>query len=759
MLKRLADYLKSEKGRDALAERLNRGTIWGLRALVFFFPIFVLPWPSLPLESMKAHFVVSGSLILLILWASGVMLGSKAVIRWHPILFGVLAYLGASALSALFSGSKYTAFLGLGGREMFSLLSIFSLALLTFLIGAITRRKADFNSLIFFAGLGIAVTGILELMQLAGAFPYPFAFTHQRIWSALGTPKIFAFLSGMGIILMLIYLRQVTLRFSLSGAVAVASILVNLLVLLRIDFYGAWILLAFGLVLYAAASYFGEEPSPLWDRKVPFALFATALVFTMIGSPLRQNLIPEFQLDPGTSWDVTFRGLKGNFLLGTGPGTFEFSYSSFRPVEFNSSPQWNTRFDRPGTGVMIILATGGALGLISWFAPLALFLFSLGYKLWRKKVKDSISLSLGTLLVIFFAVSFVFASNFALNFYTAILFGLSIAVLGKDWEIVKTGNARFRVSKFVFLTVLIVLSLRIGTHELMAAVGEFKLAQSQDLNKNLTYKHNALSSAMRFAGNEPRILRAFAKAALLLSNEEARAREVDAKKVQELLARATTAVKHASEVEGADVENWLALGAFYQNLLPFVEGSSEWVVRAYSEALSREPSNPLPRVEMGKSFLTLGDRMRQEGVAEDLIGHIYRNAEEELIKAIEVKADYAPAHFYLALIYDRQGREDDAVLKLEAVERFNPSDVGVAYELGKLYLRRGNLDKAASEFTRAIANLPSYSDARFQLAATLLRQGKPNDAIEQLKKILEYNPGNKNVERAIEEIKQGRTRL
>lgn len=760
MLKKPVDYLRSDKGREEPAERFNRVTIWILRILVFVFPFFVLPWSSLPLESMKAYLVTAGAFAVLILFALSSLFSSKIVIRFHPILLGSLAFLITATISALFSGSGRTAFLGIGGREMFSVLSILALTLVTVLVTAATRKKSDWSALILAGSAGIAVAGALELLQLSGRFPYMFAFTHQRIWSSLGTPKIFVFISAMGVLISLLCLRlEVRKKITLPFVSCLLFLLIDLFVLLRIDFYGAWLMLALGLLIFSILSFFGEAKNLLWQRYLPMALFIFSMVFTMAGSPIRQNLIPEFQLDPDTSWDVTFKSLKGHFLFGTGPGTFEFSYSRFRPVEFNSSERWNTRFDRPGTNLLTLLATTGIIGFLSWAAPFLILLWALFQRVIKKGWKDNLPFVCSVVVFIIFISSFFFASNFVLSFYLALSLGLSAAVLGKDFEFYDQSSTRARLIKKMIFILILIFAVRGIAYEVKAMAGEHKLGKGLNPAYSLSQRYAYLKASQKLAGGEPRVLRAYARAALQSANEEAKNQNVDTKKVQELLGSATAAVKRATEIEPADVDNWMTLGAVYQNLLPFVEGSGEWVVRAYSEALDREPTNPLPHVEMGKSFITLGDRMRREGVEADLVQHIFRNAEEELIKAIQVKADYAPAHFYLGLVYDRQGRVEDAVLKLEAVERYNPSDVGVAYELGLLYLRRGNLEKARLEFSRAVANLPSYSDARWQLANTLLRQGKPNEAISELKKILEYSLENVNVIRAIEEIKQGRTRL
>ncbi len=745
--------------KEAASHKLERAAIWTLRASVFLFPSFVLPFPSLPLESMKAHFIIISTLIVLALTVASAIFSSKYIIRMHRIIYGLAAILLISIFSAFLGESRLTSFWGLGGREMWSVLTIFGIVMLGFLIGTLHRSRSDIEAFIFSLGLGLGLANVLELFQLAGRFAYPFAFTHQRIWSSLGTPKVFAFFSSVGIIIMMIYLRISSASRRQAGKIfALGAILICVWTLLRIDFYGAWLFLALSALLYYLSCFWIAKRHVFWDKYLPLSIFIVSLVFTMVGSPLRQNLIPEFNLDTKTSLQVTGEALRGNLFLGSGPGTFEFAFSRFRPASFNSGNFWNVRFDRPERHLIAILATTGILGLLSFFAPFVFLFWALWRAIKTRARRDPLPYLVGSLAVLAFLTPFFYVSNLVFLWYVGLTLGLSAALFGEDREIYNESQ-KYKFIGLGILTVILVTLLRLGIFEVSAISGEAALARSLNLSLSPEARYQKMETALRFNKNEPRILRAFSKAALQYANELGRIRDPDGAKIQKLLEDSTSLVKRATVIEPRDVENWLALGAVYQNLLPFVEGSGEWVVRAYSEALLREPSNPLPHFEMGKSYLTLGDRMKSEGIDKDLVQRIYQRAEEELIKALNLKADYAPIHFYLGLIYSREGREDDALKKLLAVEKFNPSDVGVAYELGLLYLKQGNLPKAKVEFSRAVSNLPSFSDARWQLANVLLRQGQPSEAISELKKILQYNPDNQNVIKAIEEIKLGRTRL
>lgn len=759
MLNKIQSFFGNSKNREEISQAFERAAAWVVKASVVLFPVFILPFPAMPLESMKVHFVAAVSLLTLSLIVISALFSSKYTVRIHGVLCGLAAVLAVSFVSAMVSPSRNTALVGIGGREMWSVLTYLYFFVLVFLIGNLFKRKEEILSLLLAFGLGIGLAGALEIFQLSGRFLYPFSFTHQRIWTPLGTPKIFSFFSAAGIIASIIYLRSVFGTSKLPASIlAICAALINFFILLRIDFYGAWIFLAFGSLVYIFGSFLVKKHNIFFDKYLPIAAFIVAVVLTMVGSPLRQNLIPEFNLDPKTSWDITKKALGENMFLGTGPGTFEFSYSLWRSPESNSGNFWNVRFDRPDKHFLTILSTTGILGLLAFFASFAVLIFAVWQKIKNKSSDADMAFCLGLLGLLYLLTSYFYTSSVSFLWYASVVFGLALGALGRDIAI-RQETKKYKFIGLGILALLLVAILRFGILECAALIKETHFAAAFKVDATPAARYEKMEAAMRYGKDDPRVLRAYLRAALQYANELGRTKDPDGAKIQKLLENSTSSAKSATVSEPADVENWLALGAVYQNLLPFVEGSGEWVVRAYTEALKREPTNPLPGVEMGKGYLTLGNRMEQDGADKDLVQKIYQRAEEELIKALNLKADYAPTHFYLGLVYERQGRNNDAMLKLEAVKKFNPADVGVAYELGLLYVKMGSLEKARAEFERAVANLPAFSDARWQLANVLLRQGHPSEAIEELKKILQYNPDNELVKKAIEEIKLGRSRL
>ena len=94
----------------------------------------------------------------------------------------------------------------------------------------------------------------------------------------------------------------------------------------------------------------------------------------------------------------------------------------------------------------------------------------------------------------------------------------------------------------------------------------------------------------------------------------------------------------------------------------------------------------------------------------------------------------------------------DAIAKMEQVAMADPRDVGVAFQLGLLYLRNEENEKAQNALEWAVELAPSYSNARWFLATVYENQGNIEVAIEQVAKVLELNPGNQTIEQRLNNL-------
>jgi hypothetical protein len=182
--------------------------------------------------------------------------------------------------------------------------------------------------------------------------------------------------------------------------------------LLLINFTTTWIVLIGGLSLILIFSILniGKKDSlRLISISFLFLIFILLyLVFEI--SPVRVQT--EHLLTYKTELHIIKKALPQTPFLGTGPGTFVFSYSKFKPTQINETPLWNIKFTKGAAEILDKLITIGIIG----FLPLAfifLLIFHAGFQYFKEEQKGwilplGIFASLSTLILsqLFYPMNF-----------------------------------------------------------------------------------------------------------------------------------------------------------------------------------------------------------------------------------------------------------------------------------------------------------------------------------------------------------------
>jgi len=216
--------------------------------------------------------------------------------------------------------------------------------------------------------------------------------------------------------------------------------------------------------------------------------------------------------------------------------------------------------------------------------------------------------------------------------------------------------------------------------------------------------------------------------------------------------------KTAVEINPKNVANWSARGSVYQNLIGMVGGTKEWAIESYKKALELEPTNPFFPTQTGIVFLREASLLTADGEKEEQ-NKILAQAEDQFSRAIEMKSDYAPAHFQLAMVYQAQGRGAEMVVQLERAKTFAPYDIGLAFQLGLIYFQRQDYEKARAELERAVLLNPDYANALYFLGLAYDELGKKELAIRSFEKILIANPDHSLVIMILNNLRAGEKAL
>jgi len=560
---------------------------------------------------------------------------------------------------------------------------------------------------------------VYGLLQLFGIYILPIGFTKSASFNTIGGLNSLAIFAAIILPLIITFLtisknKKVKILF-------IASIIALAILLLVVNFKLAWWVAIAGSALIII---FGTQKRNVFDGRwlvLPMFFLAIALLFSFFrfqipGSPERPT---ELFLTQSASLDISWRALQESPVIGSGPGTFEHNFSRFKSPNFNNSSLWNLKFDWASSKFLTVLGTVGILGVLSFLALVAIFIFyGIKYLLGKSYQKndsdeddedDNFYWVLGMgIFVSFLAATlsfFLYKSNISIDFtyfilmacFVALLYPIKKEVILKPSSLVTLGVTFGFTLIFIFgFGILILEGQRyISATSYLSSIKALQDGRGPDSIRKL-------ETAIRISPKEDLYWREISQVYLGAVNQTRSRQDLSAeeinRQVQAYINGAVNAAKAATEVNPKNVNNWSVRGNIYQNLIGIVGGTKDWSVSAYEEALKLEPINPFFPTQAGISIMREARATEDEAVRATLIGE----AKDKFNKSIELKSDYAAAHFQLALAYQTEGDQTQMAASLEKTKAIAPFDVGLAFQLGVVYYQLDNLDKARSEFERAV---------------------------------------------------------
>lgn len=765
-------------------ERVARALVY---VLLFLMPVFFLPFTSDVLELNKQTL-----LVLLTLSASLAWLGSMHVSRTVSFRRGILnvfpfLLFGSAIAAAVFSKAPYLSWIGGVNQQYTSVLSVLCYVALFYLVANLFDQPTRHGT-VYTAVLSSAfVAGLIGIVSLFGV-RLPFIGT--AAFNPVGT------LNSLGILLVVatvlanawwISHRQGSAMFQgktalLNKVLVVALSLLTLVFLALVDYWVLWTVLLVGLgAMFAFVMARASDFPDVGRLTMPFFLTAFALLFLFwLPAPVRLNVPVEVSPNFSSSLRIATETIRKSPFTGTGPGTFSFAYAEKRPQELNNTSFWNVRFDRPSSFFLILPVAFGLIGVVMWLAFLIpLLVQGVGHMLRSRGDEWVQTFIVGTAWITLLAGLTLYSANLVLLTAFFALSGLIASQVMPEPVQKKFGQTP-RVGlllSFAFILVavgavtVIFISGQRYVADIAFAQAVTKDREKGDLNEIIRLLDRA-ASVNRF---DDVYYRNLSQALVLRVAQElstikdvAALKPEDYKRVQDLTAAAVNASVRATELSPQNALNWQLRGAVYRELIPLrVSQAAGYATASFDRAVALEPNNPMPVTELGRTYLATAQLAQQMTAAKDeevkkqaqeALEKNLALAEQQFNKAISLKADYSPAHYQLAGIYTQQGKLDDAIGKMESVVNYNKTDVGVAFQLGLLYLRRAGKDdtaRAQAALEYAVQLSPSYSNARWFLASIYEQQNKADKALEQIQKVSELNPENDLVKSRLERLQKG----
>lgn len=743
--------------REQVASFGSKASEWLFYALAFAFPFFVLPYTVFPTALNKSYLVYFGILIIGIIYLIYALQSGK--IRIPKSLAGVflLVFIASVAVAGLLSKSPHVSFSGMGSEPgTLSAIGIFTLTLI-FAFFVIDTEEKIFRTILALIGSFLVVV-VFQIFQTILKIP---------LWSSLGnetTLNLFGSWNELGIFSgLVVLLSSVFLEFmpksrlkSILWVVLVLSIALTALV----NFNLVWWTLS-GILIILLAYHYSQRKDSSNLFRVTFAVLLVSLIM-LFSSKLMADISEQLEvrfIEVRPNLEFTLKTASGalseNTAFGYGPNAFSYAWAKYRPSEILSTPFWQARFNAGYGFIPTILVTTGLVGALSLLVFLGFFLYY-GFKALVKSSPSSAFLILATFggALYMWVFAFIYSGGFALMFPMFMLTGLFFGIATQkgamdEYEVSLFERSTAGFAGALLMLLLIVLGaswISILAQKYYASIlyGEgTKLMSSGELDK----AGDAFARAVKFDKRDL-YLRTYTDLGILKLQRIINSSISDNEKriqFQNVLGDTLSHAQEASGINPIDSLNWMNSGKVYEAVIPFrIQGVVELAQSSYARAAQSAPTSP-------ESYLASA---RVEILKNDL-----PKAKEFLEKAIDIKKDYAEAHFLTAQIEATRGNMTGAIKSAENTAFLAPNDVGVLFQLGLLYYQNGQTAEAQLVFERAISLIPSYSNARYFLGLIYAKQGNRDKALEQFRNIKELNPTNAEVKKIIANLTSGKDPL
>jgi cytochrome c-type biogenesis protein CcmH/NrfG len=760
--------------------------------LVFLIPLFFLPWTQDVLEPNKQMVLVVLTVIGLAAW-----LGSMVVQRRFEFRAGLVNSLPAVFLlcvfiSSFFSKARYQSWVGQSSQEYVSFLTTALLVCVFYLFlnvhkDVLAQRRA-LTALLCSATLA----GVFSVLQLFHVYLLPFSFAKSIAFNTVGTfnglTLFLTIVMFLGLALWLVsheggdkIISSGVHGVFMRGMILFVSIM-SLVCLVAVDYAAFWILVIFGVLLLTSFGFLQTKEFPNVRRFIfPLLLLFVSLFFLFLPSPISLNLpllvSPRFS----ATWNIaksTLSSSVSTLFIGSGPGTFAYQFQLYRPVSLNSSPLWSLTFDRGASAFLTRLSDLGLLGSLAWLLCIAW----IGWLAVNRLVnvrnhetwKMTYVLFVGWSLLV--ASQFLFPSNFTFEFLLWVMSGMLVAhLLPSIWKTDFAHSPKLGLLAsflFVFMFVGMFASVLFMEQKFMGEKTFTKAVALDQKHADMLSVIKTLDKAIQYNALSDVYVRNESFALLTLASQKIQSlsgqkmTDDQTKEISQLVTASVQAASRAVENEPNQVANWEVLGTVYREVMPFAQGAEDLAANAFTNAIKLNPSNPVRYTDLARVYLAVADRAKalrsskdaeQAKSAGEREQKLLLTAEQALVKAIQLKGDYLPAHYYLAATYEREGKVAEATARLVALTKNTPTDIGLGFELAQLSIRTKKFDNAKQELERILVLNPKHSNALWYLASVYEIQANHEKAIELVRKVVELNPGNKIASERLSKLQAGET--
>lgn len=364
---------------------------------------------------------------------------------------------------------------------------------------------------------------------------------------------------------------------------------------------------------------------------------ALSIYLILPGKPLSPHILPL-----NISAKIYTESFKESPIIGIGPGNYLTAFNKYRTADFNLTSYWNENFNS-GTNFIFTLGTEtGTLGL-----GIILFLIYKIIKVSLKKIKERKLVGWGFLvsldLISIFLLILIFFI-FPISIVNLITFFILLGIMSDHTK---------EISFNWILALILLIPIVYGSYKVILSDYKFSkaLVAASKNNPSDTYKHAKEAISLNPKVDRYHIFLSrinFLLAASLAQKENLK--DEERKQIALFVQGAIDEAKAAVSTNNQRSENWEHLGKTYQSMIEFADGSDQFAIESYKQAIALDPTNPNLRIALGDVFYLTKD---------------YMNAIENYKLATYAKSDLANAHYNLALAHKANGEIEKARVEFD----------------------------------------------------------------------------------------------
>ena len=681
------------------------------------------------------------ALIGVMAWVGQTIASGRMVWRKNFILLPMLLIALTAVFSSVFSSSFWVSFLGDTGRYAGSGLSLLSYLLLAVValqtleispighIGPIGKEKKDTTIVIGLWLVSSALVSIFALLQFLGIFI--FKNYASSAFNTIGTVfelPLFILMTVPVVICLAKGIKNARLKVLLY-ALAVLHLIVAALIDFRVGWFG---LIAAALVLILAGLKKGGERGEMGQMgqegrsrlpfvvltkegtsvaMLPLALLMAAVLLWFVNVPPLKNLNLPQEVSPSyrASLSVAGQTLKSHLVFGSGLETFPYEYAKFKSAVLNQTNFWGVNFNNSSSEFIDWTVTGGLFGIVSvliysgWFLQYGYRRMGERGEMGQKGLEEGLFASWIFILVtkFFYGTPLAVELFFWLIPVLFVLHNTNTRTRLPDGQVhtndanSNTWSYRFQAGSAKTLAVFFALLAVL----LSALAGEYfsvrrwqaeaifvKAVTASNAVETRDEVANGIYTAINTNPYETRYFRILSQVLFAKLNDvfaEVQKREPSAQQlkpeegalVQNLTVRNINAVQRAVALDPANVSVYVDAAEAFRNLAPLVQGADDLAIQNYERAAELEPINPFIKTQLGQLYLVKSNLFNY-GLKIDT--DMVDKSRAVLEKALELNPNYANARYFLALIYDQDGKKDIALRNFLFLRQTNPDNKLIA---------------------------------------------------------------------------------